>query len=120
MLALRQQGGLIGHRIEQSQPPGRNGRSTRVRCGHFKAAPETGERISFNECVEVLAVEPAALRRRALRAWLLAGGITALTADHLLRLDRLVTAPAATASVRLPGAIDAVVRGGLLRFQPIG
>ena len=69
--------------------------------------------------VEVLATEPAALRRRALRAWLMAGGITALTADHLVRLDRLVTAPAATASVRLPGAIDAVVRIGLLRLQPI-
>jgi hypothetical protein len=57
----------------------------------------------------VLAGQPVALRRRVLRSWLLAAGVTGLTADHLVRLDRLVTHPSATAAVRLPGGLDAVV-----------
>ena len=61
-----------------------------------------------------------ALRRRALRGWLLASGITALTADHLTRVDRLVTEPTATAAVRLPGEQDAVVDGDVLTLRRFG
>ncbi|MBP2187836.1 tRNA lysidine(34) synthetase TilS [Nocardia goodfellowii] len=42
--------------------------------------------------IEILATAPAALRRRAIRAWLLAGGAKALTGKHLRAVDALVTA----------------------------
>ncbi|MGN2642036.1 tRNA lysidine(34) synthetase TilS [Nocardia takedensis] len=42
--------------------------------------------------VEILATAPAALRRRAIRAWLLDGGAKALTDKHLRSVDALVTA----------------------------
>jgi len=41
--------------------------------------------------VETLATAPAALRRRAIRAWLLAGGANALTGKHLHAVDALIT-----------------------------
>jgi tRNA(Ile)-lysidine synthase len=41
--------------------------------------------------VEMLATAPAALRRRTIRAWLLAGGAKALTDKHLRAIDALVT-----------------------------
>ncbi|MEV6430013.1 tRNA lysidine(34) synthetase TilS [Nocardia sp. NPDC051463] len=42
--------------------------------------------------IETLATAPAALRRRAIRAWLLAGGAKALTGKHLHAVDELITA----------------------------
>ncbi|MFX0580084.1 tRNA lysidine(34) synthetase TilS [Nocardia nepalensis] len=42
--------------------------------------------------IEILATAPAALRRRAIRAWLLAGGAKALTNKHLQAVDELITA----------------------------
>lgn len=42
--------------------------------------------------IETLATAPAALRRRAVRAWLLAGGAKALTGKHLRAVDELITA----------------------------
>ncbi|MFI9505831.1 tRNA lysidine(34) synthetase TilS [Nocardia sp. NPDC052566] len=42
--------------------------------------------------IETLATAPPALRRRAIRAWLLAGGAKALTDKHLRAVDELVTA----------------------------
>ncbi|WP_433758356.1 tRNA lysidine(34) synthetase TilS [Nocardia sp. CA-135398] len=42
--------------------------------------------------IETLATSPAALRRRAIRAWLLAGGAKSLTNKHLQAVDELVTA----------------------------
>jgi tRNA(Ile)-lysidine synthase len=41
--------------------------------------------------VETLATAPGAVRRRALRAWLLSGGAKALTDKHLRAVDALVT-----------------------------
>ncbi|MEU7139153.1 tRNA lysidine(34) synthetase TilS [Nocardia sp. NPDC046473] len=41
--------------------------------------------------IETLATAPAALRRRAIRAWLLAGGAKALTGKHLRAVDELIT-----------------------------
>ncbi|WP_245545685.1 tRNA lysidine(34) synthetase TilS [Nocardia higoensis] len=40
--------------------------------------------------VETLATAPAALRRRVIRAWLLAGGANALTGKHLHAVDALI------------------------------
>ena len=68
--------------------------------------------------VDVLAPQPPALRRRALRWWLIAAGVTGLTADHLMRVDRLLGNPAGNAAVRLPGQLDAEVDQGLLRLRP--
>ncbi|MGQ4600175.1 tRNA lysidine(34) synthetase TilS [Nocardia sp. R6R-6] len=42
--------------------------------------------------IETLATAPAALRKRAIRAWLLAGGAKGLTNRHLQAVDELVTA----------------------------
>ena len=70
--------------------------------------------------LEVLQPAPAALRRRALRWWLLAAGVTGLTADHLRRVDRLVTDPGGTVAVRLPGRLDAVTADGAVRLRPVG
>jgi len=70
--------------------------------------------------VELLAAHPAALRTRALRAWSDAMGSPGLTADHLLRLDALVTGKKASGAVRLPGALDAVRTGTTLSTSPTG
>lgn len=67
-----------------------------------------------------LAQHPVALRRRALRAWADAVGAKALTAEHLLRLDALATGDRGSGAVRLPGALDAVRTGSLLRAVPAG
>lgn len=67
-----------------------------------------------------LAQHPVALRRRALRAWADAVGAKPLTADHLRRLDSLATGDRQSGAVRLPGALDAVRTGGLLRAVPVG
>ncbi|SDO94234.1 tRNA(Ile)-lysidine synthase [Nakamurella panacisegetis] len=70
--------------------------------------------------VTELVRHPVALRRRALRAWADAVGAKALTADHLYRLDSLVTGTRRSGAVRLPGALDAVRTGPLLRAVPAG
>jgi tRNA(Ile)-lysidine synthase len=70
--------------------------------------------------LEALAGHPVALRRRALRAWADAVGAKALTADHLVRLDSLATGDRRSGAVRLPGALDAVRTGSLLRAVPAG
>jgi tRNA(Ile)-lysidine synthase len=72
--------------------------------------------------VAAVASHPAAIRRRVLRLW--AGRVgnqgpirTAsrpLTADHLYRLDGLLTEGRSGRAVRLPGGIDAIRRGPLL------
>jgi tRNA(Ile)-lysidine synthase len=67
-----------------------------------------------------LAGHPVALRRRALRAWADAVGAKSLTADHLLRLDTLAIGERGSGAVRLPGALDAVRTGSLLRAVPAG
>ncbi|WP_330251003.1 tRNA lysidine(34) synthetase TilS [Nocardia sp. NBC_00565] len=55
---------------------------------HTDGAASNGPTLS----IETLATAPAALRRRAIRAWLLAGGAKALTNKHLQAVDELVTA----------------------------
>ena len=70
--------------------------------------------------LEGLARHPVALRRRALRAWADAVGAKALTSDHLLRLDALAMGERRSGAVRLPGALDAVRTGTMLRAAPAG
>ncbi|SHE74138.1 tRNA(Ile)-lysidine synthase [Streptoalloteichus hindustanus] len=52
-----------------------------------------------------LAAAPVALRRRALRAWLLSGGVSGLTDQHLRRVDALVGAWRGQGGVALPGGL---------------
>ncbi|AZI59616.1 tRNA lysidine(34) synthetase TilS [Nakamurella antarctica] len=69
--------------------------------------------------VAQVAEQPVALRRRVLRLWLHMAGVTGITSDHLLRLDRtLMTPQATTSSVRLPGHLDAVAVAGKLELHP--
>lgn len=63
-----------------------------------------------------LNTEPAAVRRRAVRGWLAAQDISGLTADHLYRLDGLLTATPGSA-VRLPGSWDVTTNGDRLQVS---
>ncbi|KAA0024399.1 tRNA lysidine(34) synthetase TilS [Antrihabitans cavernicola] len=53
--------------------------------------------------VAVLQSAPPALRRRAIRVWLLRGGATSLTAEHLYGIDRLVSHWRGQGGVAVPG-----------------
>lgn len=53
----------------------------------------------------VLGALPAPLRRRVLRAWLLAGGATGLTDEQIRRVDALVTAWRGQGGVAVPAAL---------------
>lgn len=55
----------------------------------------------------VLAVEPAALRRRVLRRWLLDSGVRELTDAHLRSVDALVSRWRGQGGVWLPGNLEA-------------
>ena len=76
----------------------------------------------------VLQPAPAALRRRAVRWWLLAAGVSGLTADHLTRVDRLVAEPGAAwppsgcpaGSTRSPTAGAAAAAAGRVRLTRRG
>lgn len=67
------------------------------------------------DCV-TLAAAPAAVRRRALRAWAVALGATdgALSRTHVLALDALVTAWRGQGPVPLPGRVTVARRCGTL------
>ncbi|MFI5607080.1 tRNA lysidine(34) synthetase TilS [Amycolatopsis sp. NPDC051903] len=57
--------------------------------------------------VAVLADEPAAVRRRVLRRWLLASGVRELTDAHLRSVDALVARWRGQGGVWLPGNLEA-------------
>ncbi|QRP46588.1 tRNA lysidine(34) synthetase TilS [Amycolatopsis sp. FDAARGOS 1241] len=57
--------------------------------------------------VAVLAAEPAAVRRRVLRRWLLASGVRELTDAHLRSVDALVARWRGQGGVWLPGNLEA-------------
>jgi tRNA(Ile)-lysidine synthase len=67
----------------------------------------------------VLRGRPGAVRRRALRRWAASIGAESLTSEHLRRLDELVTLGRDGSGVRLPGAVDAVLRGGRLVAEQV-
>jgi len=67
---------------------------------------------------EVLAAAPSAVRRRAIRAWLLAGGATDLTDGHLRSVDALVGAWRGQGAVALPGQLEAYRAAGRLLLRP--
>ena len=54
--------------------------------------------------IETIATAPVAIRRRVIRAWLLAGGAKALTEKHLRAVDALVTSWRGQGEVAVGGA----------------
>ena len=66
-----------------------------------------------------LLAAPAAVRRRALRAWALGAGSGPLTAALINALDRLTGPVADGAAVRLPGALDVIRSGEGLQVVPV-
>jgi tRNA(Ile)-lysidine synthase len=63
----------------------------------------------------VLAVEPAALRRRVLRRWLFAAGVPELTDAHLRAVDALIGEWRGQGGVWLPGGLEVSRARGRLR-----
>lgn len=68
--------------------------------------------------VPVLAAAPAALRRRALRSWLLGAGVRELTDAHLRAVDALIADWRGQGGVWLPGDFEARRARGKLRVEP--
>ncbi|OLT48437.1 tRNA lysidine(34) synthetase TilS [Saccharomonospora sp. CUA-673] len=68
--------------------------------------------------VEILEPAPPAVRRRALRSWLLAAGVRELTDAHLRSVDALVGAWRGQGGVWLPGHFEAGRARGKLRVEP--
>ncbi len=61
-----------------------------------------------------LEVLPKAVRTRLLRAWALAGGATEVTAEHVERLDALVTGWHGQKAIALPGSVGVRRASGTL------
>lgn len=65
-----------------------------------------------------LADEPAALRTRVLRGWIIAAGVTGMTAERIAAVDRLVTGWRGQDHVDLPGGFSVRRRSGRLHLRP--
>ena len=70
-------------------------------------AGEASERARTGDGLEVAALTgmPAAIRRRVIRTWLLAGGATGLTYKHIEGVDALVSAWRGQGAVAVPSAL---------------
>jgi tRNA(Ile)-lysidine synthase len=66
---------------------------------------------------KVLAAAPVALRRRAVREWLMRAGVTGLTDEHLRRVDALVGQWRGQGPVALPGGRSARRTAGQLHLD---
>jgi tRNA(Ile)-lysidine synthase len=75
--------------------------------------PETGPGVADLD-VAVLAPAPAALRRRALRRWLLDAGVAELTDAHLRAADDLIGRWSGQGALQLPGGLELVRAQGRL------
>jgi tRNA(Ile)-lysidine synthase len=69
--------------------------------------------------LEGLAVAAPAVRRRVLRAWLLASAVTALTDMHLRAADVLAAQGPDRGGVALPGGLELVREHGRLVLRPV-
>ena len=79
--------------------------------------PGVGEPGAGELDAGVLAGAPAALRRRALRAWLLAAGVAGLTDGHLRAADDLVGRWRGQGAVALPQRLELIRERGRLRVR---
>jgi tRNA(Ile)-lysidine synthase len=62
---------------------------------------------------------PRALRRRVLRAWLTAAGVTGLTDTHLRDADVLAARGPDRAGVTVPGGLELFRAHGRLGIRPV-
>jgi tRNA(Ile)-lysidine synthase len=69
--------------------------------------------------VAVLVDVPPAVRRRVLRAWLTAGGVTGLTAAHLHAADDLAARAPDRVGVAVPGGLELYRASGRLGIRPV-
>jgi tRNA(Ile)-lysidine synthase len=76
---------------------------------------EAGEGAELT--VAPLEGQPAAVRRRVLRRWLLDAGVRELTDGHLRAAEELIGRWAGQGALRLPGAIELRREGGRLRLR---
>ena len=67
----------------------------------------------------VLTDVPPALRRRVLRAWMTAAGVTGLTATHLHAADALAARGPDRAGVAVPGGLELYRAHGRLGIRPV-
>jgi tRNA(Ile)-lysidine synthase len=83
------------------------------------AVPERTTRAAEGAAIraDVLAAAPPAVRRRALRSWLLAAGVTGLTELHLRAADDLVGRWRGQGAVALPQRLELVREHGRLRVR---
>jgi tRNA(Ile)-lysidine synthase len=81
------------------------------------AAAENGTRDGSLR-LDVLDGVPASLRRRVLRAWLAAHGVTGLTDSHLRSADVLAGRGPDRAGVTVPGGLELVRAHGRLGVRP--
>lgn len=70
--------------------------------------------------VAALAACPAAVRRRALRGWLVGAGAVELTDAHLRAVDALVGRWRGQGAPPLPGGLEVIRRHGRLLVRPTG
>jgi tRNA(Ile)-lysidine synthase len=75
-------------------------------------------RLGATVDAQALAQAPAAVRRRALRTWLLACGVTELSDAHLRAVDALVGRWRGQGAVALPGNLHACRTAGRLLVRP--
>jgi tRNA(Ile)-lysidine synthase len=69
--------------------------------------------------LDAVAGVPAALRRRVLRAWLAARGVTGLTDEHLRAADLLAAQGPDRGGVAVPGGLELVRAHGTLSVRPV-
>ncbi|GAA1200137.1 tRNA lysidine(34) synthetase TilS [Prauserella alba] len=86
--------------------------------GDARAGADEGGDAPPELSVPALETAPAALRRRALRTWLLDAGVRELTDGHLRSVDALVADWRGQGGVWLPGDFEASRARGKLRVEP--
>jgi tRNA(Ile)-lysidine synthase len=86
-------------------------------CAYRNAEDTVQERKARALDADVLGTAPAAVRRRALRAWLTAQGVTGLTDLHLRAADDLVGRWRGQGAVALPQRLELVREHGRLRVR---
>jgi tRNA(Ile)-lysidine synthase len=97
--------------VETGDSPGRNGG---LAAGEV---PDAGELDAGELDAGVLGAAPAAVRRRALRAWLGAAGVTGLTDRHLRAADDHVGRWRGQGPVALPLRLELIRERGRLRVR---
>lgn len=79
------------------------------------AAAKDGEKL----VIDAVTGHPPALRRRVLRAWLGASGVTGLTDEHLRAADLLAGRGPDRGGVAVPGGLELVRERGRLSMRPV-